>query len=212
MKKLLFLLISSLATFPLYAQNSSNPFKKIYIDGGAGPASHNGAYAQLGLKGVLKNNWTASISYYAVDMDPKNLPADYEPGVTLLLIFPVPDAMPSVNMKLINFTGGRYFELGRKTWFTADAGISIVTAKKLEFTRKPATTNDWFYFPSNYSTEETSQFTIGGIIRTDFTWAFARYFGMGVGAFANVNSIQSPVGFEFKLMAGALRGKKMSRK
>ena len=210
MKKLLPVLTFALTSFTLSAQTNSNPFKSIYVEGGGGVANHNGAYAQLGVKGVLKNNWMMGVSYYSVDMDPKNLPSDYEPGATVIIILPLPDAMPSVNMKLINFTGGRFFQLGRKTWFTTEAGISIVSGKILEF-KPQAVEFDWAYITSNYSTTEKSKTTIGGIVKADFTWAMTRHFGLGIGTFGNVNSIQSPVGFEIKLLVGALRGKTIKK-
>src|SRR6478609_7448030 len=109
MKKLLVVLISSLATMSLTAQNQSSGVTKFYVDGGGGAASHNGVFAQLGATAVLKNNWLASISYYRFDMNPKNLPSNYEPGYTLIFIFPIPDAMPSQKMSALNFTGGKLF-------------------------------------------------------------------------------------------------------
>jgi len=65
---------------------------------------------------------------------------------------------------------------------------------------------------SNYSTQKTSQTTVGGMLRTNFNWAFSPYVGLSVGGFANLNSIQSPVGVEFKLIAGWLNTKKKSAK
>jgi hypothetical protein len=211
MKKLLFLMISSLATFTLCAQTTSSTFKKFFVEGGGGVANHNGIYAQLGIKGVLKNNWTASISYYSVDADPKNLPSDYEPGATIILFFPIPDPMPSVNLKMVNFTAGKLFQTGRKTWFTAEAGLSIVSGKTFDFAPQPVEM-DWDYITSNYSSQEKKKTTVGAMFRADFTWAITRHFGLGAGAFANANSIQSPVGFEIKLLVGSLNGKKVSRK
>jgi hypothetical protein len=211
MKKLLFLMISSLASFTLCAQTASNPFKKLYFECGGGAATSNGSFAQLGAKAVLKNNWTASVSYYNVEANPKNLPSNYEPGYTVFFIFPVPDAMPSVEMKMINFTAGRFFPLGRKTWITTEAGLSIVSGKTFEFTPQKVETN-WFYWPSNYSSETKSKTTLGGMIRTDITWACTPFLGMSLGGFANLNSIQSPVGVELKLIAGWLNTKRTHKK
>src|SRR6516162_3557477 len=117
MKKLLFLMIAAMTTFFANAQNaqtSSSPINRFYVDFGGGAASKNGAFATLGATAVIKNKWTASMSYYSVDMNPKNLPSDYDRGYTIVFPFSIPDAMPSVNMKLINFTAGRFFQMGRK--------------------------------------------------------------------------------------------------
>ena len=211
MKKLLFVLISSLATCTLFAQMNSNPFKKFYIDGGGGAATNNGAFAELGAKAILKNNWVFSLSYYTANVNPKNLPSNYEPGYTVLIIIPVPDAMPSADMKMINFTAGRFLPLGRKSWVTVEGGLSIVSGKTYDFKPQQVET-DWFYWSSNYSSETKSKTTIGGILRTDFTWACTPFLGMGIGAFANVNSIQSPVGVELKLVAGWLNTRKRHEK
>ena len=210
MKKLLLLLMTSLATITLFAQTNPAGLKKFYIDCGTGPVTHNGSLASIGARAVLKNNWTASVSFYSFNMDPKNLPSNYQQGYTLLLIFPVMDPMPSVKMNAINFTGGRFFQLGRKTWVTTEAGLSIVTGETMNFTSQPIE-DDWFYVSSNYSTEKKSQTTIGGMLRTDFNWAFSPYAGLSVGAFGNFNSIQSPVGMEIKLIAGWLNTKKRNK-
>ena len=206
MKKLLFVLISSLATISLTAQIKSSGITKFYVDGGVGVASHNGVFATLGGTAVLQNNWLASISYYKLDMTPKNLPSNYEPDFFLFL-----GSMPSVKMSVVNFTGGRLFPLGRKTWFTAEAGLSVVSGEKFQFTSQPAV-DYLIYTSSNYSTQKTKHTTVGGMLRTDFNWAFTPYFGLSAGAFVNMNSIQSPVGAEVKLIAGWLNTKKKSAK
>ena len=211
MKKLLFVLISSLATISLTAQNKPTGITKFYVDGGVGAASLNGVFAALGGTAVLQNNWLASISYYNLDMNPKNLPSNYESGYTIMILFPFPDAMPSVKMSVVNFTGGKLFALGRKTWITAEAGLSVVSGEKFQFTSQPLV-GGLFDMSSNYSAQKSKQTTVGGMLRTDFNWAFTRYIGLSVGGFANLNSIQSPVGVEFKLIAGWLNTKKKSAK
>jgi len=207
MKKLLFALICFIATISVIAQTKSAHLSKFYLSCGGGPANHNGAFAEFAATAAINKSWTASVSYNTVNMDPKNLPSNYEPGYTLLLIFPIPDAMPSQEMRLLNFTVGKMFETGRTTWFTAEGGLSVASGKSYQFTAQDVK-SDWFYTTSNYSTEKKSQTTIGGAIRTDFNWAFCPFAGMGIGAFANLNSIQSPIGFELKLTAGWLNTKR----
>ena len=207
MKKLLFLLISFLATCSLNAQDKPAGITKFYVDGGAGVASHNGGFVGLGGTAVLKNNWLASISYYNIDMHPNNLPSDYQPEI---IFFPFSDGIPSVKMTMVNFSGGKLFHLGRKTWITAEAGLSFVSGEELQFTSRPAV--GWIDLSSNYSTQPTKQNTLGGVLRADFNWAFTPYVGLSIGGFANLNSIQSPVGVEVKLIAGWLNTKNKSAK
>ena len=207
MKKLLFLLLSFLATCSLNAQDKPTGITKFYVDAGAGLASHNGGFVTLGGTAVLQHNWLASLSYYNVDMNPKNLPSDYQPDITFYLFS---DGIPSVKMTMVNFTGGKLFHLGRKTWITAEAGLSFVSGEELQFTSRPAV--GWIDLGANYSTQPTRQNTVGGMLRTDFNWAFTPYLGLSVGGFVNMNSIQSPVGVEVKLIAGWLNTKKKSAK
>ena len=52
-------------------------------------------------------------------------------------------------------------------------------------------------------TEEKKK-TMGAVLKADFNWAFASFAGLGGGAFANFNSIQSPIGFQIKLLVGKM--------
>ena len=207
MKKVLFLLIASVVTISLFAQSDASTFKKFYADGGGGISSYQGGFGTFGVTAVLKNDWMASISSYSFDINPKNLPSNYETGYTLLLIFPIPDAMPSQKLKLFNVSAGKLFQSGRKTWFSTEAGLSIVSGEKFRFTSQEVK-SDWFYTSSNYSTQKESTTTVGLMLKSNFTWAFTPYCGFSMGAFANLNSIQSPVGIEFKFIAGWLNTKR----
>ena len=191
-----------------FGQQTSNDakqsaIKKFYLQAGAGLCSSNGASVDFGLQAILKNNWTASISYKLVEMEPKNLPADYEPAFDFLFT----DPLPTNDMNVFNFTVGKYFETGRKTWFTTEAGLSVVSGQELKFTSQPIE-QDFFYWSSNYSVQKENKTTIGGVLKADFNWAFLPFAGLGAGVFANFNSIQSPVGFEIKLLFGWLNTKR----
>jgi hypothetical protein len=194
-----------------FAQSKETTFKKFYMDLGTGFASHNGILAlEFAATAVLNNNWTASISYSLLDMNPKNLPADYESGYTLVILFPVPDAMPSVKLHLVNLNAGKLFALGRKTWVTTQAGLSIGSGQKMTFTAQQVEEHG-LHFSSNYSSTSKSQTAIGGALKADFNWAIIPYLGIGVGAFANVNSVQSAAGGEIKLIFGWLNTKKVKK-
>jgi hypothetical protein len=190
-----------------FGQAKEQPIKKIYLQLGGGLTSNNGVSAELGIQAILKKNWSMTFSYQNIQMDPKNLPSDYEPGYTILIIIPVPDALPSADMNLVSLTAGKFFPTGRKTWFTTEAGLSVVSGDKMNFTPQPVI-SDYVYTPSNYATTKERQTSIGALLKADFNWAFCPYVGLGAGAFANFNSIQSPIGFQVKLIAGWMNSKK----
>lgn len=196
-----FLLLSCLLCVVTYSQTKETTVKKLYLQAGGGPASQDGSFSELGIQAVLKNNWTAKVSYQSIDMDPKGLPADYKSGYTILLVFPIPDVYPAVKMNLFSFTGGKLFEAGRRTWFTTEAGFSIINGEKINFTPQPVV-QDFLYSSSNYSVKKENKTTIGAMLKADFNWSFLPFLGLGAGAFANFNSIQSPVGFQLKLICG----------
>ena len=49
------------------------------------------------------------------------------------------------------------------------------------------------------------------MMQADINWAFASFMGMGVGAYANINSIQSPIGVQLKLIIGKMGRIKKSK-
>ena len=49
------------------------------------------------------------------------------------------------------------------------------------------------------------------MMKTDINWAFSSFMGLGVGAFANINSIQSPMGFHVKLLVGNIGREKKNK-
>jgi hypothetical protein len=202
-----FILLSCFLCLATNAQSKETTIKKVYGQIGIGAASKNGVIADLGIQAILKKNWTATVSYQSIEMDPKNLPADYEQGYTVIFIIPIYDEYPAVKMNLISFTAGKYFETGRKTWFTTEAGISIGTGDKMSFTPQPAIHDIW-YATSNYSVTKENTTTLGAVLKADFNWAFLPYVGLGAGVFANFNSVQSPVGFQVKLLFGWMNTKR----
>jgi hypothetical protein len=199
--------LSCLLCFVTNGQTKQPVVKKIYSQVGGGFANQDGVVSDFGIQAVLNDNWTATVSYQSIEMDPKDLPADYKPGYTILFIFPIPDVYPAVKMNLFNFTAGKLFEAGRSTWFTTEAGFSIVNGEKMNFTSQPVVQDVW-YSTSNYAIKKENKTTIGAMLRADFNWAFLPFVGLGAGAFANFNSIQSPVGFQVKLIVGWMNRKR----
>ncbi len=197
------LLLACLLSAAMRGQTKEAPVKKIYLQLAGGASSHDGTVSEFGIQAVLKHNWTATFSYHIMEMDPKNLPADYDPGYFLIL----PGMYPTVKMNLFSLTGGKCFQTGRKTWFTTEAGFSVVNGEQMSFTRKAADNGGW-YSNSNYSESTEKKNTVGGMLKADFNWAFLPYAGLGAGVFANFNSIQSPVGFQIKLICGWMNNKR----
>src|SRR5215204_4877407 len=117
------LLFSILLCSVGYSQATAKALTKIYLQGAVGGASHSGFVSELSVQGVIKNNWVATLSYHKIEMEPKNLPKDFDPGVIIFLI-PIPGETPSVDMSLISLTMGKYFKSGKNTWFTAEGGLS----------------------------------------------------------------------------------------
>jgi len=134
------------------------------------------------------------------------LPDDYECGFTLLL-FPVYDEFPYNEMDVFSLTVGKYFETARKTWFTAEAGLSFVNRQKMKFASQPVIT-EFLYWSSNYSVQKENKTGFGAMLKADFNWAVLPYVGLGAGAYANFNSVQSAAGFEVKLLLGWLNTKR----
>ena len=186
-------------------QAKQSGLRKIYFQAGTGINSPNGVSFNLGVQAVLKNNWVGTISYQRIEMNAKNLPADYERELDFIILYPV----PTNDMNVFNFTMGKYFETGRKTWFTTEAGLSVVSGQELKFTSQPIEW-DFLHSSSNYSVQKENKTTIGGVLKADFNWAFLPFAGLGAGVFANFNSIQSPVGFEIKLLIGKMNTKRKS--
>ena len=191
MKKVIILtLLLSFVTISFCQQTSSeakeSSLKKFYLQAGTGFASSNGVALDFGIQAILKSNWTVSISYKLIEMDPKNLPDNYEQDL---------------------LTIGKYFETGRKTWFTTEAGLSLVNGQKMTFTSQTVT-SDFFHKSSNYSVEKENKTGFGGVLKADFNWAVLPYVGLGAGVFANFNSVQSAAGCEVKLLLGWLNTKR----
>jgi hypothetical protein len=187
----------------LNAQTGSS-ITKFYVYAGGGGGNYKSSAATLGLRTVFKNKWSGSVCYLNISMDPKNLPSDYKPGVSTLLLFTSTNPI-KVNMDLISISAGKYINLGKKIWATTEAGLSCVIGEKASFHKSSETGFNWILLsddPSNYRADLTKHTAIGAMVSADFHYAISRFFGMSAGLFANINSIQSPMGFQIKLIAG----------
>ena len=206
MKKVILLLLLFAFATASFSQTKETSVKKIYLQAATGISNHSGFFYEAGIQAMLKNNWVTTFSFHGIEMNPKNLPSDYEQGY-VYLIFPFYDQFPVTKMNLFSFTAGKFFETGRKIWFTTEAGFSIVFGETMSFSKQPVVW-EGLHKSSNYSVKKENKTTIGGMLKADFNWAILRFLGLGAGVFANFNSLQSPVGFHVKLMVGKLNLKR----
>src|SRR5258706_4580588 len=94
-----FLLLSSLIFLGTYGQTKRTSVEKISLHVAGGPSSHKGSFSEFGVQAVLKHNWTSTFSYHSIEMNPKNLPANYDPGYTVVFFIPLRNADPTIQMK-----------------------------------------------------------------------------------------------------------------
>ncbi len=170
-----------------FSQTKETSVNKIYLQSAAGISNHSGVFYEAGIQVVLKNNWVTTFSYHGIEMNPKSLPSDYEQGY-VFFIFPLYDEFPVTKMNIFSFTAGKFFEAGRRTWFTTEAGFSFVNGEIINFSKQPVVWNG-LYKSSNYSLKKEKKTSIGGMLKADFNWAFLPFMGLGAGVFANFNSI-----------------------
>jgi len=200
--------------FTAKAQTNETRLTKFYLQGAAGASTRSGGNTELSLQGVVNKKWSFTLSYHDLTLRPKNLPSDYQPETGVALFIPYTNNI-EVNMKLFSVTAGKFMPLGRNTWLTTEAGISIVNGETASFQKTERQHIDFLFFystSSNYNSSIEKKTAVGGMLRADFTWAFSRFMGMGGSVFANFNSVQSPMGFNLKLTAGAMgRQKKLKR-
>ena len=224
------LLLSVFSANKIYGQETF--VNKVYLQTGAGGTT-NGFISEVGIQAILKKNWSATITYQKIEyMTPKK-PSDYIPETIQMSTYspPLHTDLPTTNMNTFSLTAGKIFPVGRKIWFTTEAGFSIINGEKLTFkpsdriTRSIQTTSfsvnffsyaqslpiiyNYTSISSNYTISVKNKTEIGGMLRADVNWAFSSFMGIGAGVFANFNSIQSPVGYNVKLIVGWMnRGKK----
>lgn len=206
------LIFSPLCSFfseTIYAQKENPVISKMYLQTGGGATSYEGVNGDILFKTIIKNKWSASVSYTSAIMKPENQPEDYqaESGVVFFLI-PYRNEVQS-KLNLVSATFGKYIPVGKKCWFTAEAGISFVDGERINYQPAPRQSSDpiWLIFgmqstSSNYITSVEKVNSIGGMLRADFNYAAAPFLGLGAGVFTSLNSIQSPVGFQFTISLG----------
>jgi hypothetical protein len=207
-----FLCFMSLA-FIITATGQTKTMSKFYFQGSAGGGTHESAFYDLGIQAIIKNKWSATLSYQELSMTPKNQPADYKAETGYVLFIPYSYEVDA-EMSLLSLTAGRYFKLGRNTWATTEAGLSYVSGEKVSFQHSQVTSSNVIIAAStssNYTSTKENKSAVGFMMKTDVNWAFSSFMGMGAGFFANINSIQSPIGFQIKLLVGNMGREKKNK-
>ena len=203
--QLIFGILLCASALNLMAQNTK-PLSKIYLQAGAGGGTYNSSDYDLGLKAVFNNKWSMTLSYKGLEMRPKNLPSDYQAETGYVLFIPY-TYEATTDMSLVSLTAGKYFRLGKNFWATTEGGLSYVKGEKLTFERTQSVSSNILIAAStssNYNSFKENKSTVGAMLQADINWAFCSFMGLGAGVYANVNSIQSPVGFNIKLLVGKM--------
>jgi hypothetical protein len=185
---------------------TTKPLSKIYLQTGAGVGTYNSSDFDLGLKAVLNNKWSMTLSYKGLEMRPKNMPSDYQAETGYVLFIPYTYEATTA-MSLVSLTAGKYFRLGKNFWATTEGGLSYVKGEKVSFERTQSVNTNILIAAtttSNYNSIKENKSTVGAMFQADINWAFSSFMGLGAGVYANVNSIQSPVGFNIKLLVGKM--------
>ena len=186
---------------------------KFYLQGGIGASTYKGGYSDIGLQAIIKNKWSATLSYQSLSMRPKNMPSDYQAESGYVFFMPYTNNVEA-KMNIVNLTAGKYFKLGRNTWATTEGGLSYVSGEKVNFERTEVVSTNIIIVEStssNYNAIKETKTSIGAAMRADFNWGFASFMGLGCGVSANINSIQSPIGFHVKLIVGYMDREKKNK-
>jgi len=201
-----FVMILCASLLQATAQTSMH-LSKIYLEGGIGPSTYKGISSEVGLKAIFKNKWSMTLSYNNIaEMSPKNEPSDYQAETGYVLFLPY-TAEETVDMSFVSLTAGRYFSLGRNIWATAEGGLSYVKGEKVNYERTQQVSSNLLIAAStssNYKTTKENKSTVGAMMQADINWAFASFMGIGAGVYTNINSIQSPIGVQLKLIIGKM--------
>lgn len=193
---------------PANAQTTKK-LSKLYLEGGFGGGSYESFESELGARAVFNNKWSLSMAYMYSEMTPKNEPGDYQPETGVILIIPYTYSV-TTEMSFLNLTAGRCFKLSRSVWSTMEAGLSYVQGDKISYQKQEV-------FPSilitnsNYATHKEAVNGLGLVLQADINWAFCPFAGLGVGVYSNLNTIQSPVGINLKLIVGKMGRDKKHR-
>lgn len=209
MKKLIILILAGCFAKASFGQSNQSTINKVYAQLGLGACSYKGFSTEIGIQAILKNKWAVTLSRQSLQMDPKNLPSNYQPETGYVLFIPYAYT-PEVEMNITSLTGGRFFKTGEKTWATLEAGPGLVNGDKFSFQGAQVTNTNVIIAAStssNYNDNKENKSTVGLTLKADFNWAFSSVVGLGASAFANLNSIQSPIGFNARLIVGWMNRK-----
>lgn len=216
-KSLLALILLTHIFLISYSQPKS-PVSKLYanLSGIMKPQKvQMGSGTEAGISLVVRNKLSISFSRHAMNINPSNLPGDFEPGhkdgVAFFFPYSGPDLDPSVNCEIYSLTIGRHFPLGKKSWFQLEGGPSFITGDKASFRKQSVTSGYTNYFlgydnytTSNYTMTTERKQGLGLLMRADIQHAISRHIAIGFTIAAETSSVQSPVFMEIRMLGGHL--------
>lgn len=201
---------------PKSFSQSITPISKLYLNTGImvkPQRGSDGTGGELGFSVVVRNKWSFTFSFHDLTMNPSNLPKDFDPGYSegfaLILPYSGPDLDPNISCKLYSITMGRYYPLGKRSWFQLEGGPSFVSSYKTSFTSQPVTSGSVNYLigyenytTSNYTMKKEKKSGMGLLLRADIQQAISRHLAMGVSFHSCLSGIQSPLFFEVRMLGG----------
>lgn len=210
------LLLACLIAFSVNAQQKTPSLKALYFNLPFKLGKTDYRYQAYGIQSAWKNGLLIGIDRERYKNTPDNIPSDYDPGTATFLGFPLNIALPEATTRYTTITAGYRKPLSRNTWFTIEAGPSMVKKDRFSFKKAvPATNNttgswgDAFLqlfgisgTPGNYDIEKTTQNQFGGAWRSSLQWAFTNYTALQLGVHGNFTRNETRFGVYFSFAVG----------
>ena len=82
------------ASFLYSRAQTTRPISKIYLQGDAGGGTYKSSDFGFGLRAIIYNKWSITLSYKDLEMKPRNLPSDYQPEIGYVFFIYTDKQMP----------------------------------------------------------------------------------------------------------------------
>ncbi|MEO6221596.1 MAG: hypothetical protein ABIO81_14280 [Ginsengibacter sp.] len=194
------------ASFLTVFAQEPKTLNKIYLQMGAGGGTFNSIDGGFAATAIIKNKSSITLSYHHLEMKPKNQPSDYQAETGYVFFIPYTNQITS-NMDFVSLTAGKFYRLSKKIWATTEGGLSYTRGEKVEYKKAQSVSSTIIIAEtttSNYTTTKENKSVLGVMLQSDINWAFCSFIGVGAGVYANLNSVQSPIAFQIKLLIGKM--------
>ncbi len=194
------------ASFLTVLAQEPKTVSKLYLQMGAGGGTFNSTDGGFAATAIIKNNASISLSYHHLEMKPKNQPSDYQAETGYILFIPYTNQITS-NMDFVSLSVGKFYRISKKIWATTEGGLSYSRGEKVEYKKAQSVSSSIIIAgstTSNYTTTKENKSALGVMLQSDINWAFCSFMGVGAGVYANLNSVQSPIAFQVKLLIGKM--------